>query len=186
MHNAFCVSWKRRGEGTSWYLIAFRPRPRRPFLLSASSLLANSRHVYLMSLLDSLHCIDYCSTSVLSPCRWPKQGRALSDAVTMTTSILSAPFWFRAPKTRFICKVWPSIIELPTHPHPPNFWWNCHCVCSSFELITAAWECQNEFSFNHSFAVFRRHPSSCALARLLKWIPDSNDSQLNCAVKIKL
>lgn len=142
------------GEGICCYFIAFRPRPRGPFFLFASSLPANSRYVYLMALLDSLHCMDYCCTSVLSPSRWPKQGRALSDAVTMTTSILSAPFWFRAPKTRFICKVWPSIIELP-----PNFWWNCHCVCSSGELITAAWECQNEFSFNHSFAVFSHPPT---------------------------
>lgn len=117
MHNAFCVSWKRStAKGPAASRLHSIHGPRRPFFLSASSLLANSRYVYWMSLLDSLHCMDYCSSSVLSPSRWPKQGRALSDAVTMTTSILSAPFWFRAPKTRFICKVWPSIIEPPPPP----------------------------------------------------------------------
>ena len=57
----------------------------------------------LMVLLPLFHLL--LPLCLLPSYRLQKPGRGLSDAVTMTTSTLSVPFWFRALKTRFICKV---------------------------------------------------------------------------------
>lgn len=106
MHNAFCVSSKRgmvKGNGVVYHL---------PSVDIRSALSSFSLHLFLFLLLCIFNVLPWFPPQYrlllhvcFSPFRWPKQGRALSDAVTMTTSILSAPFWFRAPKTRFICKV---------------------------------------------------------------------------------
>lgn len=132
--------------------------------LPSSFVIAHSLYVfvYLMPLESYFHSMNCCYAPLVSSLqvtetRTGPLGCSNYDNLDSVSSVL-----VQSPENKIHLQGWPSIIELP------QFLMELSQCLFSGRPITATQECQNEFSFNHSFAFFFFLFQPCIACRLLK------------------